>query len=41
VNGANQIIAGLEKSGPDAGAVCIYNHRRVGIIIDAVAYTGA
>jgi uncharacterized repeat protein (TIGR01451 family) len=41
VNGANQIIAGLENSGPDAGAVCIYNHRRVGIIVDAVAYTGA
>ena len=39
VNGANEIIVGLDTVGVDAGHVCLFNDQTVGLIVDVVGAT--
>lgn len=37
VNGANELIVGLDTTGADAGHVCLYNDQATGLIVDVAA----
>lgn len=39
VNGANEIIVGLDTDGRHAGHICLFNDQPIGMIVDVVAFT--